>query len=437
MNKIFKKKNLINLFFFLFLISYFEILTTIFKILKIEKFAFMYFSVDLKFLIFAFIIFIIFFFYQINKLDFVKKNIKIILFQSKIELLILLIIFTWVTIDLYHYSYTGDIDLKHQFQLLLLLVSFKFFKFILNNKYNYRANIGVTLKFILYLNLLYTLFFFINDYGENTFIIRKFLEPYLNWAAFSVPHNFTDMSILAYMYLFMFFRNGTSTKEFLLFYLLLFFHILSKGSDFAVMQLFLITFLTIYFYPMKFQNLYKILSFLVISAIIIIQQDLHLKFKQLIWMSGKGDQQITKIIENTYTFDTKYNSITTPHYYVKESFDDPYYRGHILRYLASISSLAAFKNNPFIGSGAFDISLRAKKHYNVEDENYFTRILSSYGIIGGFLIPLFVLIRIYFLLIKKFKKFFVLIITFFVFSLPSEGYFHHSNSIFLNEMKTK
>ena len=62
MNKIFKKKNLINLFFFLFLISYFEILTTIFKILKIEKFAFMYFSVDLKFLIFAFIIFIIFFF---------------------------------------------------------------------------------------------------------------------------------------------------------------------------------------------------------------------------------------------------------------------------------------------------------------------------------------------------------------------------------------
>ena len=105
--------------------------------------------------------------------------------------------------------------------------------------------------------------------------------------------------------------------------------------------------------------------------------------------------------------------------------------------MASKSSIEALKNNLFFGIGSYDLIVRAKKHNNVEDENYFTRILSSYGLIGGLLLPLFILIKMYFLIIDKYRKRFLFFIFYLFFSLPSEGYIHHSNSIFLNEIKTK
>ena len=434
---IFKKKNFLNLFFLLFLFAYFEIVGTTFKILNIDFFTFMYFSIDLKFVFFAFCFLFTFFLSQKNKFLFLIKIIKDFIKIDKIEKLIFLVIISWLVIDLYHFSYSGEIDIKHEVQLIIILLLIKFFEFIKKNSYQEESKIVLVIKIILFLNLCYSFFYYYLEYFEKAEYFKSILENHINWSALLVPHNFTDMSHLAFIYLFLFFNKNISKRLITLLYLILLLHAFTRISDFAVMQFLLVTFMFIFFGNFKLKLINKILIFLSIFFIIFFQKNFHLKVDQIIWMTKKSDENIINIINETHNFDRKYHNIKVGLYKVEEKYEDSYYRGHALRYLASVSSLKSLKENIFFGKGTYDLNRRSRNHFNVEDENYFTRILSSYGLLGGLFLPLFVVVRVYFLISKKLKKIYFLFISFLIFSLPSEGYFHHSNSIFFGKISNK
>ena len=267
--------------------------------------------------------------------------------------------------------------------------------------------------------------------------LREYLDPKINWAALMVFNNFTDVSILSFILLLFFYTNKSSFKEILFLYFIILLNVFNFGSDFAKLQIIILSLAIIFNNKLNYKFYNKIFLSLITVIVIFFLSDLHHTFNQFQSIIFKTDQEVQKSIDKTYYDDENRKFKLNKNYNFKKVYEHSYYRSHYLRFLASKSSLSALKDNIFFGKGTYDLTIRAKKHNNVEDENYFTRILSSYGLIGGLLLPLIILIKMYLLILDKYRKKFLFFISYLVLSLPSEGYIHHSNSIFLNEIKTK